>query len=241
MTTDFRAAARAAAGKGDYMKKLFSIIAAVGVAVCLGITAFADVGYTAIYDNGGFFTDSEYGKILDKADEISEDTGWCIMIITEEGNYSESEARSELKNWYNDDFGSSQKGAAIIMTSETRGGTGNNDYAIVIETFGGASISKTRTYDRVEDFFLDYDEYGAANAFLSACSGADSGSSDGKTSPLVIGIVIVLVVGAFIISAVKRKALRSVGIYDSGSYSRNRNRNSGSSNRTSSRSRRGRR
>jgi uncharacterized membrane protein YgcG len=215
------------------MKKLFTITAAVCVAVYLGTAAFAAVSYTAIYDNGGYFSDSEYSRLLDKAEEISEETGLCIMIITEEGKYTESEARSKLKTWYKDDFGSSQKGAGLIMTSETRGGTGNNYYSIVMETFGGASINKTQTYRRVEDFFLDYDEYGGADAFLSACGKTENSSSEGGVSTKVAVIItIVLIIVAFVISAIKKKILRKFGIYDSGGTgygnrrNRSRNRNS---------------
>jgi uncharacterized membrane protein YgcG len=201
------------------MKKIISVLFAICVAVALTVSTFAAVSYTAVYDNAGFFTDSEYSKIIDKAEEISEDTGWCIMIVTEAGRYTESEARSELKTWYGDDFGSSQKGAAFIMTSETGDGEGNNDYALVIETFGGASINKTQTYDRAESEFLDYDEYGAADVFLSACANPTSGSSSGgSTNPLVIIIVVVLIVGAFVISAIKRKILGSVGLGGNNRY-----------------------
>jgi hypothetical protein len=208
------------------MKRLISLLFAI---VCVftvsAICAFAEGG-VFIADSAGFFTDSELDRLYNNANDIIDKNGWCIMIITEDGYYSQSDARSELKQWYADEFGSSQKGAALIMTSETGSGSGNNDYAIIIETFGGASINKTTTYNRVEDYFLDYDEYGSADAFLSACGGNTSGSSDGKTSPLVIGIVIVLVIGAVVISIVKRVVLGRLGIYSGssgGSYNRRSN------------------
>jgi hypothetical protein len=192
------------------MKKLFAIIAAVCVALSLSVTAFADEG-VFISDGAGFFTDSEYSNLLDKADETYAETGYYIMIITEEGYFSQSEARSTLKTWYNDEFGSSEKGAALIMTSESSSYSGNNDYTVIIETFGGAKVSnKTQTLNRVESEFLDYDEYGAATAFLSACGGTASGSSGGGSNVLVIVIVAVLIVGAIVVSVVKNKIRRAV-------------------------------
>jgi hypothetical protein len=228
------------------MKKFVSLIAAVCIAVSLSVTAFAEGG-VFIADNADFFTDSEETRLFEKANDIVTENGWCLMIITEEGYFSESEARSELTQWYGDEFGSSERGAAYIMTSETGKAEGENDYALVIETFGGAAIDENRTYNRAEDAFLDYDEYGSAEAFLSGCgdgyesgSGSGAGStsensseSDGKTSPLAIIITAVLVVIAFIGSFIKRLIFgRSVG-GTGGSYYR-RNSYSGSSSRRSS-------
>jgi hypothetical protein len=205
------AAQEAVEDKGDDMKKLFAVLAAVCVALSLSVTAFADDG-VFISDGAGFFTDSEYSNLLDKADETYADTGYYIMIITDEGYYSQSEARSTLKTWYGDEFGSSNKGAALIMTSESSSYSGNNDYTIIIETFGGAKLSnKTQTLNRIEDYFLDYDEYRAADTFLSACGGTSSGSSgSGSNNVLVIVIVVVLIVGAIVVSVVKNKIRRAV-------------------------------
>jgi hypothetical protein len=105
------------------MKKIISIIVAVCVAISLSVNVFADDG-VFISDNAGFFSDSEYSRLLDKADEIAADRGWCIMIITETGDYSESAARRELRDWYRDEFGSSTKGVGFIMTSETTSSSG---------------------------------------------------------------------------------------------------------------------
>jgi hypothetical protein len=213
------------------LKKLLSLLAAVCVALTLGITTSAAVNTVFIADNAGFFTDSEFDRLYDKATEISEERGWCIMIITEEGDYSESKARRELRDWYGDEFGSSEKGAAFIMTSETYGDYGNNDYALVIETFGNASISnKTNAYNRAEDYFLDYDEYGSADAFLSACDkttgSSNSGSEGGGASRVLVGIiVVVLLVGSVAVSYVKRKALNKMGINTGYNNRRYRNNN----------------
>jgi uncharacterized membrane protein YgcG len=230
------------------MKKIISIIVAVCISTVLSVTAFAE-GHVFLADNADFFTNSEEDKLFDKMNDIAEESDWCIMILTESGSYTESEARSELKQWYKDEFGSSEKGAAYIMTSETGQGEGNNDYALVIETFGGATVSENRTYNQAEDAFLDYDEYGSAVAFLSACgktsttaskaSDTSSSSSDEKTSPIVYIITFVIVGGALAIGVIKRilvrKALGSVGL-NTNSYNRRdryRNRNYGSSNRSS--------
>jgi uncharacterized membrane protein YgcG len=146
----------------------------------LSISAAAEGEKIFLLDEANFFSDSEEESLRTSMNTTANDVGWNIVILSYEGDYSESEAKALLDAAYNEKFGSTP-GAGYIMTTEVGKPAGQNDYQIYVETYGGVDFSSESFLDRVEDRFLDYQEYASAKAFLAGCvpytgSGSSAGS-----------------------------------------------------------------
>jgi uncharacterized membrane protein YgcG len=174
------------------MKKLGAILLSVISAVMvltLPISA-ADVsesetGGVYLIDNADLLRHTDEEEILEVMEQVAYNTGWNIVIATEIGKYSNSEAESELRKIYREKFGS-EDGVGYLMTTEVDKPEGQNDYMLAIHTFGSAKIQSTRDQilDAVEGPFLDYNEYGSALAFLGKCQVYQSNAEKFRLEPL---------------------------------------------------------
>jgi uncharacterized protein len=136
-------------------------------------------------DNADLLRHTDEEEILEVMEQIAANNNWNIVIATEIGKYSNSEAESKLRDIYFDKFGN-EDGVGYLMTTEVGKPEGQNDYMLAIHTFGSARMQNTREriLDAVEGPFLDYNEYGSAMAFLGQCQVYQSSFEKFRIEPL---------------------------------------------------------
>jgi uncharacterized membrane protein YgcG len=176
------------------MKKIISLFFAVCMFAVLSLNAFAADIY--LNDSSGIFTSAEKERLSGKMKELADYKGWNIAIVTKEGSFSESEAETEIDKIFTTAFGNNAKGTAYLMT----GKPGDNDFQLVMEAYGGATISdKSKVLDRAERRFTLYDEAGSAELFLKAVESSYSASkNNGNTAALRVVIRIIVICGIVI-------------------------------------------
>jgi uncharacterized membrane protein YgcG len=153
------------------VKKIIVVmLSVIFAAIVLTVPVSAAGGKVFLDDSADLLTESQEDGILTKMKLTADETGWNIIIATKEGEYTYPEAEEMLVSLYNGKFGNAP-GAAYIMTTEIDKPEGQNDYMLAVHMFGGVTLQHSKNYvlDQVERPFLNYNEYGSANAFLNEC------------------------------------------------------------------------
>jgi hypothetical protein len=132
------------------------------------VSVSAEYEKIALADAADFFEPNVEDALKKSMDAAAQRTGWNILILSFEGEYTEREAENLLDTVYYEKFGDTP-GAGYIMTTEVGMPEGENDYAIYVKSYGGARFQSSAFLDTVEDYFLDYKEFKSAEAFLSGC------------------------------------------------------------------------
>jgi uncharacterized protein len=172
-----------------FIKALLLCVIAATTILTLPISAAEDVSETQnvgyyLIDNADLLRHTDEEEIIEVMEQVAYNTGWNIVIATEIGKYSNSEAESKLRDIYRDKFGSAD-GVGYLMTTEVDKPEGQNDYMLAIHTFGNARMQNTREQilDAVEGPFLDYNEYGSALQFLGQCERYQSNAEKFRIEP----------------------------------------------------------
>jgi uncharacterized membrane protein YgcG len=183
------------------MKKIISLFFAVCMFAVLSVNAFAADIY--LNDSAGIFTSTEKERLTGKMKEICDDKGWNIAIVTKEGALSESEAETEIDNVFTSAFGNNAKGTAFLIISEPRKSAAGNDFRLVMEAYGGATIrDKSALLDRAERKFKNSDEAGSAEAFLSAVESSYSASKNSANTGALRVVIRIIVICGIVIAVI---------------------------------------
>jgi uncharacterized membrane protein YgcG len=155
----------------------------LAAALAMPVSAAAETGEKIfLRDDAHFFSEMDISSLRAQMTTTAINTGWNIVIVTLEGEYSQSQAKDKLAEIYNEQFGDTP-GAGYIMTTEVDKPPGENDYSIYADTYGGAMFDSDSFLDRADDLFYDYDEKGSAMAFLSGCKPYTESESDYEFEP----------------------------------------------------------
>ena len=147
-----------------------AIFAAIFVMLLGGINASADVYFS---DEAGLYSEEDKSMILERMESCSDETGWNIGIATTlYGTGSQSGASRLADSYYEKAFGANSSGALYLCDIDYRYVTvygSANDYIY------GSRLN--RMLDKINDYYMDYDDLNAALAFISAVESAAKGGS----------------------------------------------------------------
>lgn len=208
------------------MKKWFSIVAALVLALALALpTLAAEPQLNHVTDAAGLLTEEEWESLERKAGEIS-DTYQCDVYIITVSDFLEYtnqtsvyEGAKELYRTYDLGYGTEKSGVLLLLSMAER------DYSLIAYGYGNTAFTdygKDKLADVFLDDFGDNDWYEGFSDYLqkseSMLKAARAGNPlDVGSNPAIrtTGIVISVVLGCLLslgICALLATSMKSVGI-----------------------------
>lgn len=144
-------------------KLLSAAFAAVSAAFLMTVSAAAY--NVSVYDDAGLFTDDEYSEIVSKAENVSENGSWNVLIMTVSGDPGQS-VMSYADDNYEAENGVNASGVCIVLNPSN---PDENESDVYLGTYGSAItlITDGRVNKFLDDVFPYYDDYQDANAVLT--------------------------------------------------------------------------
>ena len=144
-------------------KLLSAAFAASSAAFLLSVSAAAY--NVSVYDNAELFSDDEYSEIVSKAEDVSENGSWNILIMTVSGDPGQS-VMSYADDNYESENGVNASGVCIVLNPSN---PDENEADVYLGTYGSAItlITDGRVNKFLDDVFPYYDDYQDANAVLT--------------------------------------------------------------------------
>ena len=144
-------------------KLLSAAFAAASSAFLLTVSAAAY--NVSVYDNAELFSDDEYSEIVSKAEDVSENGSWNILIMTVSGDPGQS-VMSYADDNYESENGVNASGVCIVLNPSN---PDENEADVYLGTYGSAItlITDGRVNKFLDDVFPYYDDYQDANAVLT--------------------------------------------------------------------------
>ena len=144
-------------------KLLSAAFAAASAAFLLSVSAAAY--NVSVYDNAELFSDDEYSEIVSKAEDVSENGSWNILIMTVSGDPGQS-VMSYADDNYESENGVNASGVCIVLNPSN---PDENEADVYLGTYGSAItlITDGRVNKFLDDVFPYYDDYQDANAVLT--------------------------------------------------------------------------
>lgn len=146
------------------MTRLISAaFAAVSAAFLMTVSAAAY--NVSVYDDAELFSDDEYSEIVSKAEEVSENGSWNILIMTVSGDPGQS-VMSYADDNYESENGVNASGVCIVLNPSN---PDENEADVYLGTYGSAItlITDGRVNKFLDDVFPYYDDYQDARAVLT--------------------------------------------------------------------------
>ena len=146
------------------MTRLISAaFAAVSAAFLMTVSAAAY--NVSVYDDAELFSDDEYSEIVSKAEEVSENGSWNILIMTVSGDPGQS-VMSYADDNYESENGVNASGVCIVLNPSN---PDENEDDVYLGTYGSAItlITDGRVNKFLDDVFPYYDDYRDADAVLT--------------------------------------------------------------------------
>jgi len=146
------------------MTKLISAaFAAVSAAFLMTVSAAAY--NVSVYDDAELFSGDEYSEIVSKAEEVSENGSWNILIMTVSGDPGQS-VMSYADDNYESENGVNASGVCIVLNPSN---PDENEADVYLGTYGSAItlITDGRVNKFLDDVFPYYDDYRDADAVLT--------------------------------------------------------------------------
>lgn len=145
------------------LKTAFSVISGILLAAAMTISAAAY--NVTVRDDAEFFTDEEEIQIIGKAESVSEQGGWNVLILTAQGDPGKPVVRFADDN-YEAENGVNASGVCIVLNSD------NPDKAqpdVYLGTYGSAIelMTDSRIESFLDDCFPYYDNYEEAKCVLT--------------------------------------------------------------------------
>lgn len=148
-------------------KRVFAIILAIALCLCLAAPVLADKG--RVTDGAWLLSDDEYAALSDKLDEISNRQQMDVAVITSGdlmGYATATECADELYESYGFGFGDTKDGILLLVSMQER------DWAIstcgnAIDVFTDAGCDYIS--DEIVPYLSDGDYAGAFDRFADLC------------------------------------------------------------------------
>lgn len=144
-------------------KRFSAILAAILIIVCMPLCVFAQAK-GVLTDNAYLFSDYERDELQSQLDELSEKTGWLVIIYTNYDGYKNDEIWTHSNQYYADNYGKTTDGVMLNIDMSGR--------AVDFCTKGGAmnyfSDNRVDTIlNRVQPYLSSEEYYDAADKFIS--------------------------------------------------------------------------
>ncbi len=145
------------------LKTAFSVISGILLAAAMTISAAAY--NVTVRDDAGLFSADENAQITDKAESVSEQGSWNVLIITIEGDPGKS-VRSFADDSYEAENGINANGVCIVLNPSN---PDESESDVYLGTYGSAItlITDNRIHKFLDDCFPYYENYQDAKCVLT--------------------------------------------------------------------------
>lgn len=153
-----------------YTKRFSAVLFAITLALCTAFSVSAESTYK-LMDDADLFTSSEEEQISSQLEDLTEQTGWDVIIYTNYNGIESDEMESYCNDYYDDNnFGCGDDNKGVFLTIDM------SSREMYIITKGDAMyyFSDDRVdsiLDEVQENLIDANYYAAAQAFIAYTGG----------------------------------------------------------------------
>lgn len=148
------------------IKKLITVLTALITLTMFSVSVSA--AESVIIDGAGLFDEAELSELEARQQQVADNTGWNIAVITSDAGYGEdgSVALDVCEDYYDDLFGADSSSVVYLIDIDYRHIAMDGDVLRFINT-----SRLNRILDSCEERYFDYDDRGVLETFYDHLEG----------------------------------------------------------------------